>query len=201
MGRWQELHAVLESCYKKGQALKDYESRLVCQDDGVISPEHEGMMRKKGQVNKALKSRFFRLRHGVLYYYKDQKCGNATSADLNHIGSLACKEMKLQIEDVPMTYNGQTLYAFTVLAKGQDSSKWRVLECACQSERERTTWTDKISAAIEVAQTAAANTPSLENDPSTHSNNSGIGKRQSVILEAHGQPASNIYRCLQPLPQ
>ena len=158
-------------------------------------------MMKKGQINKALKSRFFRLRHGVLYYYKDQKSGNATSADLNHIGSLACRDMKLQIEDVPMNYKGQTLYAFTVLAKGQDSSKWRVLECACQSERERITWTDKLSAAIAVAQMAEANTPSLDNDPSTRSSNSGKGKRQSVILEAHGQPASNIYRCLPPLPQ
>jgi len=163
-----------------------------------LAPEYEGMMLKKGQINTALKRRFFRLRNGILYYYKDQKTGNAATADICHIGSLECKEMKLETELAPLKYKGETLFGFTVLARSVDSksAKWRILECFCESEAERAKWMQRITEAIaaeaRAVAAAAAAAAAAGLNASTHANVSK-GRKQSVILEARGQPASNIY--------
>ena len=67
-----------------------------------------------------------------------------------------------------------------------------------QSEDERRIWTEKIGAAIQAAESGIDHLVAPEHDPSTHSPHSdGRGKRrESVVLEARGQPASNIYRYL-----
>jgi hypothetical protein len=155
-----QLHHVLTQCFEPGLARRDLEAAQEAARKATLGGEyrhfrnifHQGMLMKRGQVNKALKKRFFRLDQGVLRYYRSEALANDTS--ISPIGALSCLGMSITADahrngDVSASCTvsqDSAMFSFTIQ---ETEGSRRQLECACWSEAERDGWVRAIAASAE----------------------------------------------------
>jgi Ca2+-binding EF-hand superfamily protein len=131
----------------------EYETKVLTKEEvqKELSPErpnvrHMGVVKKRGQMNKSYKTRFFVLTDAMFEYYLDEN-SYFVEKEGGLRGSISARDMKVTTATKSGHDKTRDGYHFTI----ENTSNGKVVECACEDAEGREMWLQTIQACIEAS--------------------------------------------------
>jgi CRP-like cAMP-binding protein len=151
----------------------------------VVHVGHMGVVKKRGQINTAFKTRYFVLSDARLEYYEDEKTylvAKTSGLKGGLKGSVPTRNVKI-MSGAGKTDEG---YHFTI----EDTSRGILIECACEEFESRDAWVQKIEASHDATvQCEKINTARFQSNPDSCENRHGC----FLMVDCHDGNSKGLY--------